>query len=155
RIRAAAAAEEQRPIVINSSVNPDISAALAQSGALMLDVFEPFIERLESELGQLRQAKVGQAHGMVDFDTYHRRINAMNFALAHCDGMSINYGQADVSLVAGSRAGTTPSCLYLALHRGGAAATGPLADEDLEHDRPPARLRAHRSNLCGLTIDPV
>jgi len=155
RIRVTGEAEAQRPIVINSSVNPAISAALAQSGALMLDVFEPFIERLESELGQLRQAKVGQAHGMVDFETYHRRINAMNFALAHDDGMSINYDQADVILVAVSRAGKTPTCIYLALHHGVAAANYPLTDEDLEHDRLPPRLRAHRSKLFGLTIDPV
>src|SRR5690606_16974282 len=115
----------------------------------------PFIERLESELGQLRQAKVGQAHGMVDFDTYNRRINAMNFALAHDDGMSINYDQADVIPVAVSRAGKTPTCIYLALHHGVAAANYPLTDEDLEHDRLPARLGAHRSKLFGLTIDPV
>src|SRR5690606_10580174 len=146
-------AQGQRPIVINSSVNPDISAALAHSGALMLDVFEPFIERLESELGEQRQAKVGQAHGMVDFETYHRRINAMNFALAHDDGMSINYDLADVILVAVSRAGKTPTCIYLALHHGVAAANYPLTDEDLEHDRLPPRLRAPRSKLLGLTID--
>jgi regulator of PEP synthase PpsR (kinase-PPPase family) len=155
RIRLCGEAQGIRPIVINSSVDPDISAALARSGALMLDVFEPFIERLESELGEHRQAKVGQAHGMVDFDTYHRRINAMNYALAHDDGMSINYDEADVILVAVSRAGKTPTCIYLALHHGVAAANYPLTDEDLEHDRLPPRLRAHRSKLFGLTIDPV
>ena len=37
---------------------------------------------------------------MVDFETYHRRINAMNFALAHDDGMSTNYDEAQVILVA-------------------------------------------------------
>ncbi len=154
RIRAAGEAAGHRPIVVNSSVNPEISAALAHSGALMLDVFEPFIERLEKELGEQRQAKVGQAHGMVDFDTYHRRINAMNFALAHDDGMSINYDEADVILVAVSRAGKTPTCIYLALHHGVSAANYPLTDEDLEHDRLPPRLRAHRNKLFGLTIDP-
>src|SRR5690606_22981232 len=149
RIRVTGEAEAQRPIVINSSVNPAISAALAQSGALMLDVFEPFIERLESELGQLRQAKVGQAHGMVDFDTYHRRINAMNFALAHDDGMSINYDQADVIRVEMSRAGKTTTCIYLALHHGVAAANYPVSHDDPEHDRLPPRLRAHRSEVFG------
>lgn len=155
RIRADGEAQGMRPIVVNSSVDPDITAALAHSGALMLDVFEPFIAPLEAELGEKRQAKVGQAHGMVDFETYHRRINAMNFALAHDDGMSINYDQADVILVAVSRAGKTPTCIYLALHHGVAAANYPLTDEDLEHDRLPPRLRAHRSKLFGLTIDPV
>ena len=155
RIRATGEAQGVRPIVVNSSVNADISAALALSGALMLDVFAPFIDPLEAELGEKRQPKVGQAHGMVDFETYHRRINAMNFALTHDDGMSINYDEADVILVAVSRAGKTPTCIYLALHHGVSAANYPLTDEDLEHDRLPPRLRAHRSKLFGLTIDPV
>ena len=80
-----------RPIVINSCVDPALSALIAESGALMLDVFAPFIEPLERELGQQRQSRVGQAHGLVDFETYHRRINAMNFALTHDDGMAVNY----------------------------------------------------------------
>ena len=155
RIRAAGEAQGVRPIVVNSSVDPDISAAIARSGALMLDVFAPFIAPLEAELGEKRLPRVGQAHGMVDFDTYHRRINAMNFALTHDDGMSVNYDEADVILVAVSRAGKTPTCVYLALHHGVSAANYPLTDEDLEHDRLPPRLRPHRSKLFGLTIDPV
>src|SRR5690606_29417989 len=145
RIRASGESQGVRPIVVNSSVNPDIAAEIARSGALILDVFEPFLVPLEAELGEQRQAKVGQAHGMVDFETYHRRINAMNFALAHDDGMSTNYDQAEVILVAVSRAGKTPTCIYLALHHGVSAANYPLTDEDLEHDRLPPRLRAYRS----------
>jgi regulator of PEP synthase PpsR (kinase-PPPase family) len=86
RIRAAGEASGLRPIVVNSSVDPGLSTVLAESGALMLDVFAPFLEPLERELGQARQARVGQAHGMVDFEAYHRRINAMNYALTHDDG---------------------------------------------------------------------
>ena len=155
RIRSAGEAVGLRPVVVNSCVDPELNRLLAESGALMLDVFAPFIEPLERELGQIRQARVGQAHGMVDFDTYHRRINAMNFALTHDDGMSVDYDEADVILVAVSRAGKTPTCVYLALHHGVRAANYPLTEEDLEHDRLPPRLRAHRSKLFGLTIDPV
>lgn len=143
-----------RPIVVNSCVDPELNHILAESGALMLDVFAPFIAPLEAELGTTRESRVGQAHGMVDFDTYHRRINAMNFALAHDDGMSVNYEEAEVILVAVSRAGKTPTCIYLALHYGIRAANYPLTPEDLEQDRLPKRLRAHRSKLFGLTIDP-
>ena len=155
RIEATGRTQGVRPIVVNSSVDPEISAAIACSGGLILDVFEPFLAPLEAELGEKRQPKVGQAHGMVDFETYHRRINAMNFALSHDDGISTNYDQAEVILVAVSRAGKTPTCIYLALHHGVSAANYPLTDEDLEHDRLPPRLRAHRSRLFGLTIDPV
>ncbi|MDH5823142.1 kinase/pyrophosphorylase [Luteimonas sp. RD2P54] len=143
-----------RPIVVNSCVDPELNRILAESGALMLDVFAPFIAPLEEELGVPRQSRVGQAHGMVDFETYHSRINAMNFALTHDDGMAINYDEADVILVAVSRAGKTPTCVYLALHYGIRAANYPLTEEDLESDRLPPRLRAHRRKLYGLSIDP-
>ena len=154
RIRAAGEAQSVRPIVINSSVDPDISAAIAESGALMLDVFAPFIAPLEAELGEKRLPRVGQAHGMVDFDTYHRRINAMNYSLTHDDGMAFDYEEADVILVGVSRAGKTPTCVYLALHYGVKAANYPLTDGDLESDRLPPRLKQWRRKLFGLTIDP-
>ncbi len=143
-----------RPIVVSSCVDPTLSALIAESGALVLDVFAPFIEPLERELGEQRQSRVGQAHGLVDFETYHRRINAMNFALTHDDGMAVSYDEADVILVAVSRAGKTPTCVYLALHYGIRAANYPLTDGDLETDRLPARLRPYRRKLFALTIDP-
>ena len=51
-----------RPIVVNSSIDPELNALLAESGALMLDIFAPFIEPLERELGRQRHSRVGQAH---------------------------------------------------------------------------------------------
>ena len=154
RIQAAGERYQVRPIVVNSCVDPELSAILSGSGAMMLDVFAPFIEPLERELSSPRLSKVGQAHGMVDFETYHRRINAMNFALSHDDGIAVNYDDADVILVAVSRAGKTPTCIYLALHYGVRAANYPLTDEDLESERLPPRLRNYRKKLFGLTIDP-
>lgn len=155
RIRTAAQVHGARPVVINSCMDSAVGETLAESGALMLDVFAPFIEPLERELGQSRLREVGRAHAIVDFDTYHRRINAMNYALTHDDGVAIDYKDAEVILVAVSRAGKTPSCVYLALQYGVRAANYPLTEEDLEHDRLPERLRAHREKLFGLTIDPV
>ena len=154
RIHAAGVKHGARPIVVNSCVDVQLSMILAESGALMLDVFAPFIEPLERELEQPRQARVGQAHGMVDFETYHRRINAMNYSLTHDDGMAFDYEEADVILVGVSRAGKTPTCVYLALHYGVKAANYPLTDGDLESDRLPPRLKQWRRKLFGLTIDP-
>ena len=62
--------------------------------------------------------------------------------------------EADVILVAVSRAGKTPTCVYLALHHGVRAANYPLTEEDLDSDRLPAKLRPFKSRLFGLTIDP-
>ncbi|MFT3757142.1 MAG: pyruvate, water dikinase regulatory protein [Pseudoxanthomonas sp.] len=154
RIREAGGRYGVRPIVIHSIVDAEAGALLRESGALMLDVFAPFIDPMERELGAQRQSRVGHAHGLVDFESYHRRINAMNFALVHDDGIAVDYDEADVILVAVSRAGKTPTCVYLALHYGIRAANYPLTDQDLETDRLPPRLRAHRRKLFGLTIDP-
>jgi regulator of PEP synthase PpsR (kinase-PPPase family) len=153
RIRLAGERYGSRPIVISSCIDQGQTAMLRNSGALVIDVMASFITTLEEELQATHQARVGQAHGMVDFDRYHRRINAMNFALSHDDGVAINYDEADVILVAVSRAGKTPTCIYLALHYGIRAANYPLTEEDLEQDRIPPRLRPYRNKLFGLTID--
>jgi len=143
-----------RPIVVNSCVDSELNRILAESGALMLDVFEPFIAPLEQELGAPREPQVGRAHGIADFETYHRRINAMNYALTHDDGISMDFADADLILVGVSRAGKTPTCVYIALHYGIRAANYPLTADDLDTDRLPPRLRAYKHKLFGLTIDP-
>jgi [pyruvate, water dikinase]-phosphate phosphotransferase / [pyruvate, water dikinase] kinase len=154
RIRSAGERLGCRPIVVNTVVEPGLNEILADSGALMLDAFAPFIAPLERELGVPRQPRVGHAHGLVDFEQYEHRINATNFALSHDDGVSLNYEEADLILVGVSRSGKTPTCLYLALHYGVRAANYPLTPEDLEGRELPRRLRAHRRKLFGLTIDP-
>ncbi len=153
-IRRAANESGTRPIVINTVVNQDLSAILAASGALMLDVFEPFIEPLERELGQKRQPRVGQAHALVDFESYEARMNATHFAMTHDDGVDLDYNEADLILVGVSRSGKTPTCLYLGLHYGIKAANYPLVEDDLETDTLPKRLRPFRQKLFGLTITP-
>ena len=155
RIRDAGTAAGLRPVIVSSCVDAELTQALAESGALVLDVFAPFIAPMEQELGLQRMPQVGQAHGIVDFDAYHRRINAMNYALTHDDGISMSYDEADLILVGVSRAGKTPTCVYLALHHGIRAANYPLTPDDLEEERLPAKLRQHRSKLFGLTIDPI
>jgi regulator of PEP synthase PpsR (kinase-PPPase family) len=153
-IRAAGERAGLRPIVVNSAVDQDLSALLVASGALMLDIFAPFIKPLEEELAIKRQPRMGRAHGMVDFAAYEARINATNYALTHDDGIDLDYDEADLILIGVSRSGKTPTCLYLALHYGVKAANYPLTEDDLEGDQLPKRLRAHRRKLFGLTIEP-
>ena len=155
RIRAAEARTGARPIVINTVVDERLSELLSASGAVMIDVFAPFIAPLERELGLSRSRSVGRAHGLVNFAEYEQRINATNYALAHDDGLDVNYADAEVVLVGVSRSGKTPTCLYMALHYGVRAANYPLTQEDLERQELPERLRANREKLYGLTIDPI
>jgi regulator of PEP synthase PpsR (kinase-PPPase family) len=154
RIRGAGAATGARPIVVNTVVDEKLNRILAESGALMLDVFAPFLSPLERELGVVRKPQVGRAHGVTNTADYERRINATNYALAHDDGLDPNYQDADVILVGVSRSGKTPTCLYMALHFGVSAANYPLTEEDLEGEGLPKRLKQHRDKLFGLTIDP-
>jgi regulator of PEP synthase PpsR (kinase-PPPase family) len=154
RIKAQHVQSGERPIVVSTMTDPLLCAIVAGSGALMLDVFTPFIGSLEMELGTRHSGAVNRSHGLVDFEKYEARINATNFALTHDDGIDVNYADADLILVGVSRSGKTPTCLYMALHYGVSAANYPLTDEDLERLELPPRLRPYRDRLYGLTIDP-
>lgn len=153
RIKTHYAKTGQRPIVVNTMADRMLCDIVAGSGALMLDVFAPFIGPLEEELGAKRSGAVNRSHGLVDFDKYEARIDATNYALSHDDGIDVDYAQSDLILVGVSRSGKTPTCLYMALHYGVSAANYPLTDEDLEKLELPARLRPWKERLFGLTID--
>ena len=154
RIRNIYTTSGARPIVVNTVVDPLLSEILAISGALMIDVFAPFIGPLEDELGTKRSPRIGKAHGLTDFAEYEARINATNYALSHDDGVDVNYADADVILVGVSRVGKTPTCLYMALNYGVKAANYPLTEEDLERLELPKRLVPYKARLYGLTIQP-
>ncbi len=91
---------------------------------------------------------------MTNFAEYEARIEATNYALTHDDGLDVNYADAEVILVGVSRVGKTPTCLYMALHYGVRAANYPLTEDDLDKLELPPRLRAYKSRLFGLDIDP-
>src|SRR3546814_10320670 len=64
RIRAKGESVGIRPVVVSSCVDPELTKLISESGALVLDIFAPFIGPMERELGQQRKSSVGQAHGM-------------------------------------------------------------------------------------------
>ena len=155
KIRAAAKADGVRPIVVSTQVNPLVAAALRSGDALILDFFEAFIAPLEAELGARSTHTIGRSHGRANSQDYSARIEAINFTLAHDDGISdADLDQADVILVGVSRSGKTPTSLYLALQFGIKAANYPLIPEDFERMRLPGTLEKHRRKLFGLTIGP-
>jgi regulator of PEP synthase PpsR (kinase-PPPase family) len=153
RIKISYAQTGIRPIVVNTIMDQRRSDIVASGGALMLDVFAPFIGPLEEELGTHRSSHVGKAHGLTNFAEYEARINATNYALSHDDGVDVRYDDAEVILVGVSRVGKTPTCLYMALHYGVKAANYPLTEEDLEKLELPKRLVPYKSRLYGLSID--
>lgn len=154
RIEEAKQADGASPIVVNTVVDPQLCSLLGTSHGLVLDLFAAFLAPLESELNIKRSPQIGRAHGMNGSGNYEARIDAMNYALAHDDGVAPDYAQADVILVGVSRSGKTPTCLYLALHYGLKAANYPLTEDELETMRLPRPLREYRDKLFGLIIDP-
>lgn len=154
RIEQAAFDDGAPPIVVNTVVNPELCSLLATSRGLVLDLFAAFLAPLEAELNTKRSARVGRAHGMNGSGSYEGRIHAVNYALAHDDGVAPDYTEADVVLIGVSRSGKTPTCLYLALHYGIKAANYPLTEDELSRMRLPDLLQPHREKLFGLSIDP-
>ena len=147
--------DEPKPIIFSTLVQPQLRKILKDANGLHLDIFDVFLEPLETELGQKPAHELGLAHGMSDIDAYMKRIEATNFALANDDGgISRNYDKADVILVGVSRSGKTPTCLYLALQYGVYAANFPLTEEEFESGELPDFLKQQKHKLYGLSITP-
>ena len=144
-----------RPIVFSTLVNNKIREILRQSDAFLLDFFEMFLDPLEEELGVKSTHTIGRSHSAGDKKQYSNRIEAINFSIAHDDGISsADFDKADVILVGVSRSGKTPTSLYLALQFGIRAANYPLIPEDFERLSLPKPLDPYRRKLFGLSILP-
>jgi len=155
QIEREAVRENGQPIVFSTLVNVEIRQVIRRANALVFDFFEAFIDPLEAGLGVPSTHTIGRTHSAADKPSYHRRMEAVNFSMAHDDGAShVDLAIADVILVGVSRSGKTPTCLYLALQFGVRAANCPLIPEDFARDRLPEGLLPHKSKLYGLSIAP-
>ncbi|WP_330924663.1 pyruvate, water dikinase regulatory protein [Candidatus Sororendozoicomonas aggregata] len=156
-IQSAKEKDSQLPLLFMTVVNKDVCAVLQGCGAYTVDLFAAFMPNLEKELGQHALYRIGQKRSTAcSSETYHRRIEAVQFALENDDGVhNRHYDKADIILLGASRSGKTPTCIYLGLQFGIFAANYPIAEEDLEEgNRLPTSLLPYQSRLFGLTIDP-
>jgi len=154
-INQAAATDGNRALVFCTLVNAEIEQALIGANALVIDCYQYFIAALEQELGVGSAHAVGRSHSADNLGEYYRRIDAVNFALNHDDGISTrDLDEADIVLVGVSRSGKTPTCLYLALQFGIRTANYPLVAEDFSRNALPSQLHHLRRKLYGLTIQP-
>jgi len=145
----------QRPLVFSSIVDDAVRSEINKCHGLVLDVFERFIIPLEGELGEKSTHVVGKSHSAGNAKDYNHRIEAINYTLSHDDGMTNReLAEADIILVGVSRSGKTPTCLYMAMQFGIKAANYPLIPEDLEANRLPPALLAHKHKVWGLSIAP-
>ncbi len=144
-----------RPVVFSTLIKSELREIIMSADAVVIDLFDTFIKPLETEFKTQSSQTIGQHPALMkDLDV---RIDAVNFALSNDDGVSTkDYDKADVVLIGVSRAGKTPTCLYLGLQFGVYAANYPLTEDDLliEYKKIPGVLVPFRDKLFGLTINP-
>jgi hypothetical protein len=110
-----------------------------------LHVLHPIMKVFESYLGAPQTPVVAGQHTL-DAD-YFRRIDALNFAMAHDDGqLPQDLSMADIILVGISRTSKTPTTIYLA-QRGYKTANVPLVPGV---DLPAALTEPHTAFVVGL-----
>ena len=143
-----------RPIVFSTLIKSELREIIMTANAVVIDLFDTFIKPLEAEFKTQSSQMMGQHPALLkDLDV---RIDAVNFAISNDDGVSTkDYDKADVVLIGVSRAGKTPTCLYLGLQFGIYAANYPLTEDDLqiEYKKIPGVLVPFRDRLFGLTIN--
>lgn len=109
--------EAEPGIVLYTVVNNALAVELEQHCQRLkipcLAVLRPIMQVFESYLGAPQTPTVAGQH-VLDAD-YFRRIDAMNFTMAHDDGrLPDNLSDADIILLGISRTSKTPTSLYLA-----------------------------------------
>jgi regulator of PEP synthase PpsR (kinase-PPPase family) len=140
-------------IVLYTLVEEDLIATLEgrcrDLGCPCLSVLAPVFQLLRSYLGA-EQNKLPGAQHVLNAD-YFKRIDALNYTMAHDDGHSAEGLQdADVVLLGVSRTSKTPTSIYLA-NRGVKTANIPL----IPHLPPPAGLEKLAGPLIvGLIASP-
>jgi [pyruvate, water dikinase]-phosphate phosphotransferase / [pyruvate, water dikinase] kinase len=109
---------EQAPgIVLYTLVNRDLAAMIEtrcrELSVPCLYVLDPIMKILEAYLGAPATPVVAGQH-VIDAD-YFRRIDALNFTMAHDDGrLPDDLSSADIILLGISRTSKTPTSIYLA-----------------------------------------
>jgi hypothetical protein len=115
-------------IVLYTITNKELSEELERQCSELkipcLAVLQPIMNVLENYLGAARTPTVAGQH-VLDAD-YFRRIDALNFTMAHDDGhLPEDLNDADIIILGISRTSKTPTSIYLA-QRGYKTANVPL-----------------------------
>ncbi len=144
-----------QPLVFTSLTNNEIKSLFTEENIPVYDIFSTFIPSMESDLATHASSASGIMHGLGNPNSYGHRMDALNYALSHDDGLLANdLQEADVVITGVSRSGKTPTCLYLAMHYELKTANYPLADSDFESLELPEAIKKVKHKLIGLTISP-
>jgi regulator of PEP synthase PpsR (kinase-PPPase family) len=135
--------------LVDAELRQEVVTRARERGVAEVDVIGPVLGNLADLVGQQPLGTPG-LYRKVRAD-YFRRIEAIEFAVAHDDGRNTSELEfADVVLIGVSRAGKTPLSIYLAM-RGYKTANVPL----VKGIAPPKELsRIEPTRVIGLTLEP-
>ena len=144
---------ENPGLVLFTLVNQDIRARLEERcralGLPAIAALDQVTSALEDLFGQQAKARPGRQHLMDD--AYFARVEAIQFTIAHDDGVGWEeWEQADILLAGVSRSSKTPTSIYLA-NRGYKTANIPIV---VESPPPPALFGLKHPLVVGLTTAP-
>lgn len=151
--RVVAGIEANPGIVLATTLDRSVRTALEEAcrhhRVPLIPLLDPVMGALAGFLGSEFGSQPGRQH-VLDAE-YFKRIDAMQFTLAHDDGQLLDdLNDADVVLVGVSRTSKTPTCMYLA-NRGLKAANIPLVPG---LDPPPELFSLKGPLVVGLTKEP-
>ncbi len=140
-------------LVLYTMVNPETRAKLEEHcrglGLPAIAALDAVTDALENMLGQQAKARPGRQHLMDE--AYFARVEAIQFTIAHDDGVSWeDWEAADMVLAGVSRSSKTPTSIYLA-NRGYKVANIPIV---VESPPPSALFGLKHPLVVGLTTAP-
>lgn len=136
--------------MVDDALRAVLTEACRRLNVASVDILDPVMHALAGHFQRAGSRRPGRQHALDS--VYFDRIEAMDFAIAHDDGQSVEgLLEADVVLVGVSRTSKTPTCIYLA-QRGVRAGNVPIVPGV---PLPESLFRAKGPLVVGLTKDPA
>lgn len=144
-------AKEVQGLIVFTLVSKEIRNAMLEESqrlnVVAVDIVGPLLRVMSGVFSKEPQSKPGLLHQIND--EYFRRIEAVEFAVKHDDGLrSDELVEADIILIGVSRTSKTPLSFYLA-HKGWKVANVPIIKD---HNTPQALEKIDKRRIIGLTI---
>ena len=131
--------------IVNKELTQELERRCRELGLPSLHVLEPIMKVFEAYLGAPQTPTIAGQH-VLDAE-YFKRIDALNFAMAHDDGrLPADLSQADIIVLGISRTSKTPTSIYLA-QRGYKTANLPIVPSI---EIPAALAEPHTAFVVGL-----
>lgn len=111
------------------------------------DLFQLVLPQISQELDMQPELRRGNRY----IKKKDERAAAIDYTLAHDDGQSLDFSEAEVIFLGLSRSGKTPTSVWLSLHYGLRVANYPITEDDFEKGELPPSL-AQNLHKCVLLL---